>query len=270
MNVDILAQSPSVSPGPMMAFIDLENLCLSAREIDAKFDIGELLDELRRRAPLIATYAYGDFVGAWYEHYRRPLLQAGVQQVQLGRWSPKYQKNRADIRLAIDVTRTMIARPDVATFAIVSGDSDLSELAVLLREARRRVICAAYRHSAGEILRHLCDEFIDLTPQPDDAAQCPPRFDGAALLRSALWIASQEIGEAEVPAARLKPIIRKIEPTFDEKRLGYANFKAFLEAHGDVVRIVERASASGLPRAFVRLASDVAEPHLPRGLQEVA
>ena len=117
--------------GPQIAvFMDFENVATSAEANFGDFDVTAVMDLLRTRGRLLIKRAYGDWgastaiVGQCWRTasicFSRPV---GMQQ-----------KNRADVRLAIDAMETVFTRPTIDVYAVISGDSDFTELIHKLRD----------------------------------------------------------------------------------------------------------------------------------------
>ena len=106
--------------GPQIAvFIDFENVATSAEANFGDFDVTAVMDLLRSRGRLLIKRAYGDW--GRFHRYRRPMLENGIDLLQLYSVGIQ-QKNRADVRLAIDAMETVFTRPNIDVYAIVSGD----------------------------------------------------------------------------------------------------------------------------------------------------
>src|SRR5438128_2275137 len=140
-------------------FIDLENISLSATNHFGDFDLGLLLKAIRQRGRVTLKRAYGDW--SRLVRYRDALRENAVELVQL--YSYNYQqggKNRADIRLVIDVMENMFTLDYIDTIVIVSGDSDFSSLMSKAREYGKYTIGVGVQASTSDLLIKACDEYI--------------------------------------------------------------------------------------------------------------
>ncbi len=140
-------------------FIDFENISLSAAKQFGDFDLGLVLKAIQQRGRVTLKRAYGDWsrLGA----YRDAVRENAVELVQL--YSYSYQqggKNRADIRLVIDVMETLFTLDYIEKVVIVSGDSDFSSLMSKVREYAKHTIGVGVRASTSDMLIKACDEFI--------------------------------------------------------------------------------------------------------------
>jgi hypothetical protein len=187
------------------------------------------------------------------------------------------QKNRADVRLAIDALETVFTRPSIDVYAVISGDSDFTELIHKLRDHGKYTIGIGLRSATSDLLRRACDEFIfyetlviEEAVDISDELRLP---DARELLRRALSAAEQK-GELPIFAGRLKQIILSLDSSFSEANYGYQQFRAFLEAHPDLVALEEqglqlfvsmpKAAPSPQPVTPPPLAKPTAEPTAQR------
>jgi len=226
--------------GPQIAvFIDFENVATSAEANFGDFDVNAVMDLLRTRGRLLIKRAYGDW--GRFHRYRRPMMENGIDLFQLYSVGIQ-QKNRADVRLAIDAMETVFTRPNIDTYAILSGDSDFTELIHKLRDYGKYTVGIGLRSATSDLLRRACDEFVfyetlvteELSEIADELQLPDPRD----LLRRAVCAAEQK-GETPVFAGRLKQIMLGLDSSFNEANYGFPQFRAFLEAHKELIDIEE-------------------------------
>jgi uncharacterized protein (TIGR00288 family) len=221
-------------------FMDFENIATSAEATIGDFDVNAIMELLRTRGRLLIKRAYGDW--GRYQRYRRDMLESGIDLFQLYTVGVQ-QKNRADVRLAIDAMETVFTRPNIDLYAVVSGDSDFTELIHKLRDHGKYTIGIGLRAATSDLLRRACDEFIFyetlVSEELDDISDELRLPDARDLLRRALGVAEQK-GEVPVFAGRLKQIMLGIDPSFNEANYGFQQFRAFLDAHQDLVTIEEQ------------------------------
>src|SRR5262245_2851789 len=121
------------SAAKIAVFIDFENIAVSADNHFGEFDLGLLLKAIQQRGRVTLKRAYGDWSRLW--RYRDALRENAVERVQLYSYSHQQGgKNRADIRLAIDVMESLFTFDYIEAIVIVSGDSDFSSLMSKARE----------------------------------------------------------------------------------------------------------------------------------------
>jgi uncharacterized protein (TIGR00288 family) len=140
-------------------FIDFENISLSAANHFGEFDLGLLLKAIRQRGRITLRRAYGDW--SRLIKYRDALRENAVELVQLYSYNVQQGgKNRADIRLVIDVMECLFMLDYIDTIVIVSGDSDFSSLMSKAREYGKYTIGVGVQASTSDLLIKACDEFI--------------------------------------------------------------------------------------------------------------
>lgn len=219
--------------------IDYENVGLASLE--------SLLDQLSDVGRIIIKRAYADWSVA--RDARDRLLELGLEAVHHFH-SAKSGKNSSDVCLAIDAV-DLLYRSPVDTFVIVSADTDFVPLVSKLRASGKTVIGAGRRAVVSESLVKSCDRYIYLgeaipastspSPEPDAGRQV------IELVVRALE-ASTDV-QGQVPASKLHQTMRRIDPSFDYKALGYRTFTQFLEQ----VKEIELTRPGGPGDIAVRL-----------------
>lgn len=233
---------------------------------EARLNLDAIVDFASSFGIAAITRAYADWSMPVHASYATETLRRSVDLVQL--FPMTGTKNGADIRLAIDAIDDLARYPDLTHVVVVAGDSDYVALAQRAKRLGRRVIGIGVVRASGLYWRHACDEFryYSLLPgvrQADDdeppAIRVPsPVSDGedpAALLTQALELLGLRFEREWTPAGTLKNQLLRLNPSFDETALGYANFSAFLRAMSRVVDVQEGAAGYD-----VRLRASGAEP----------
>jgi len=153
-------RSPHTQDNQKIAvFIDFENISLSAANHFGEFDLGLLLKAIQQRGRITLRRAYGDW--SRLIKYRDALRENAVDLVQLYSYNVQQGgKNRADIRLVIDVMESLFMLDYIDTIVIVSGDSDFSSLMSKAREYGKYTIGVGVQASTSDLLIKACDEFI--------------------------------------------------------------------------------------------------------------
>jgi uncharacterized protein (TIGR00288 family) len=221
----------------LAVFIDFENVALWAERDFFDFEITPLMEYLQTRGPAVVKRAYGDW--SRFSRYREALMSNSLDLIQI--YSVRQGKNRADIRMAIEAFEISMTRPQINTFAIVSGDSDFGPLMTKLREYGKYTIGVGPRSLTPELLVRSCDEFIYLETilgEPADAQeQTGPERDLARSLLSKALQAHGQRGELPILATRLKQTMLLMDPAFNEANFGYAQYKNWLEDQTDLARL---------------------------------
>ena len=148
----------------------------------------------------------------------------------------------------------------IDTFIIASSDSDFFPLVNRLRSSGKTVIIAGRSAATSDVLINSCDRFIALDagtpvlPNEDEDAERQPTEkppsavsddqasaehgkgrSPAKLLRLAMDASMDEQGN--VKGGGLYDTMRRIDPSFDFKKLGYSTFTRFLESRHNVVKV---------------------------------
>ena len=108
---------------------------------------------------------------------------------------------------------------------------------------------SAYEAATNRHWAHSCHEFRyydrlvaeeepPLAKEPNEAepsAPAPP--DAVDLIRRAIGRLAANKGEPWVLKATIRPMVQRLDPTFDEKTYGAATFSALLKKHEDVLEV---------------------------------
>lgn len=230
--------SPFPNGNQVAVFIDFENIALWAAQNDFNFQLTRLMEYLKSRGSVVIQRAYGDF-GRLYK-YHSELMENSIDMIHS--YGIRAGKNRADIRMAIDALETVINRPQIHMFVIVSGDSDFGPLVSKLREYGRYTLGIGPRKITHDLLVKSCDEFVyletvmgEMTPEDEDEQM--DRVTARILLRKALQAHGQR-GDIPVLASKLKQTMLSINPAFNEANFGYPQFKNWLEDNNDLIKLL--------------------------------
>ncbi|NOT62587.1 MAG: NYN domain-containing protein, partial [Acidobacteria bacterium] len=140
-------------------FIDFENIAFSADNHFGDFDLGLLLRAIQQKGRITLKRAYGDW--SRLSKHRDAVRENAMELVQLYAYNqPQGGKNRADIRLVIDVMESLFTLTHIDTIVIVSGDSDFSSLMTKAREYGKHTIGLGVKAATSDLLLKACDEFI--------------------------------------------------------------------------------------------------------------
>jgi uncharacterized LabA/DUF88 family protein len=241
----------------------------------ATVDVGAIIDFASSFGTLVLTRAYADWSADVNAGYHGQLVARAVDLVQLFP-AAAYGKNGADIRLAVDAIEDMFRLPDLTHVVIVGGDSDYIALAQRCKRLGRYVVGVGVAGASSRSLAAACDEFVtyDALPgiptveaQPtepkkrgrrpsapesdDEPAPADPQAAATGLLERALRI-GQEKDDAEwLHNSAVKAQMKRMDPSFSEKALGFKSFSDFLRSRSDIVDLDETSTTR-----MVRLHSD--------------
>lgn len=224
----------------------------------ATVDLGAILDFASSFGTLVLTRAYADWSADLNAGYREQLVGRAVDLVQLFP-AAAYGKNGADIRLAVDTVEDMFRLPDLTHVVIVAGDSDYIPLAQRCKRLGRYVVGIGVAGSSSRMLAAACDEFVvydalpgipTFAPEPEPKQQRrtrkkeepDPQAQATALLTRALQIGLEKDDVEWLHNSAVKGQMKRMDPSFSEKSLGFKSFSDFLRSRSDVVELDESST----------------------------
>jgi uncharacterized LabA/DUF88 family protein len=230
----------------------------------ATVDVGAIIDFASSFGTLVLTKAYADWSADVNAEYRGQLVGRAVDLVQLFP-AAAYAKNGADIRLAVDAVEDMFRLPDLTHVVIVAGDSDYIALAQRCKRLGRYVVGIGITGSISRSLTAACDDFVTYDALPGVPATAPdaapkrrtrrtkaesdeepeaPDAQAAAtgLLERALRIGHEKDDADWLHNSAVKAQMKRMDPSFSEKSLGFRSFSDFLRSRSDVAELDESST----------------------------
>jgi uncharacterized LabA/DUF88 family protein len=230
----------------------------------ATVDVGAIIDFASSFGTLVLTKAYADWSADVNAEYRGQLVGRAVDLVQLFP-AAAYAKNGADIRLAVDAVEDMFRLPDLTHVVIVAGDSDYIALAQRCKRLGRYVVGIGITGSISRSLTAACDDFVTYDALPgvptvaptappkkatkrtkatesDEAEQPDPQAAATGLLERALRIGHEKDDADWLHNSAVKAQMKRMDPSFSEKSLGFRSFSDFLRSRSDVVDLDESST----------------------------
>jgi hypothetical protein len=205
------------------------------RPQDAIVEIDPVVDFAAGFGPVVINRAYANW--QWLGKYRSALQGQAIDLVQMFPLSGS--KNGADIRLALDVIEDLHQHEHITHVVVVSGDSDFVSLAQRCRKLGRQFI-AVGMPKTNALFKAACDEFkyyaaivntLTKTQAAADNAHPVQDLDQAAdLFGRALRRLAVGADEPWVLKAAVRPMLVRLDPTFDEANYGYPNLNALISA----------------------------------------
>jgi hypothetical protein len=251
----------------------------------ARVDFGAILDYASSFGTVALSRAYADWSVPANAAYKRQLVDRAIDLTQL--FPASSTKNGADIRLAVDVIDDMFRLPDITHVVIVAGDSDYIPLAQRCKRLGRVVIGIGVTGSTSPALVAALDEFesydelqrdnppVTSTPEPAAAATgddtslpvaLTPATASRLLVRALDLARGKQDDDEWLNASTVKSQIKRLNPSFNEKSIGFRSFMDFVRANDKQVEIREAGQ-----QRFMRLrettpqdAADTAEKKPPR------
>ena len=238
----------------------------------ATVDLAAIIDFASSFGTLVLTRAYADWSDDVNAGYRTQLVGRAVDLVQLFP-AAAYGKNGADIRLAVDAVEDMFRLPDLTHVVIVGGDSDYIALAQRCKRLGRYVVGIGVAGATSKSLTAACDEFVsyDALPGVPSAAPAPapkkrskpkssesddepgadPQAAATGLLERALRMGLEKDDAEWLHNSAVKAQMKRMDPSFSEKSLGFRSFSDFLRSRSSLVDLDESTTTR-----MVRLHAD--------------
>lgn len=225
--------------------MDFENLVI-AFEGKSGYEAGSLrleplIDFLEENfGNVIFRRAYADWAKRKFNTYERQLQDMGVEMIHVSRRTRHSKKNGADILLTADAVESLLLRPFITDFAVVSGDSDIGPLVTKLKAHGKTVIVVGPdKKSTAMHVIELADRFkyyTDIvTPAPSTRRdQSRDRGERKPMTKSpeqAVMKLLREAGEP-VESALLKRDLLALPgfSDFNEKAIGFKTWTSFLKS----------------------------------------
>ena len=234
----------------------------SAKLSRARVDVGAVLDFASSFGTVVLTRAYADWSADVNAEYSGQLVARAVDLVQLFP-AAAYGKNAADIRLAVDAVEDMFRLPDLTHVVIVAGDSDYIPLAQRCKRLGRYVVGIGVAGSSSKSLAAACDEFVIYDAMPGVPVYEPPgepekpaakrtksaepeapdaQTAATALLARALQIGLEKDDVEWLHNSTVKAQMKRMDPSYSEKALGFKSFSDFLRSRSDLVELDESST----------------------------
>src|SRR6267142_2357428 len=185
--------------------IDFDNVTMGIRS-DLQSELKRLLQSEIIRGKVAVQRAYADW--RRYPQYIVPLSESSIDLI----FAPAHGANKK-----------------IATFILLSGDSDFSSLVLKLKEYGKYIIGVGIRESSSDLLIQNCDEYYsynELAGFTKESDVTHVRRDPWELVVEAVkqMTAHNDVMRSD----RLKQVMQEIDPNFDEKDAGFSRFSKFV------------------------------------------
>jgi hypothetical protein len=260
----------------------VEKIDPASAESRATVDVGAILDYATSFGSVVISRAFADWSAPANSVYSRQLVNRAVDLTQMFPTTGSYQKNGADIRLAVDVVEDMFRLPDITHVVIVAGDSDFIPLAQSCKRLGRYVVGIGVAGASSKSLAAACDEFkfygelpgvvpagtpptpaveseaepVETTrasarraSKPQEASEPEPvdrKLSATELLVRALRVGQATSDDEWLHSGGVKSQMMRMDPTFSEKALGFKSFSDFVKSRESQVEIAKGAPAGRL------------------------
>jgi uncharacterized LabA/DUF88 family protein len=218
-------EPPAHAPNAAL-LIDFDNVTMGIRS-DLQTELKRLLQSEIIRGKVAVQRAYADW--RRYPQYIVPLSESSIDLI----FAPAYgssKKNATDIRLSIDALELVFTRPEIGTFILLSGDSDFSSLVLKLKEYGKYVIGVGIRESSSDLLIQNCDEYFSY----NELAGLTKESDVEHVRRDPWELVVEAVKQMTahndvMRSDRLKQVMQEIDPSFDEKDVGFSRFSKYVQ-----------------------------------------
>ncbi len=208
-------------------------------------DIDAIMEYINTLGNININKAYANW--GFFFPYNFDLQNHAIDLVQL---FPRgaHGKNGADIRMAIDIIEDLGQNTHIGVVVAIGGDSDYISIAQKVRQKGKRIVGIGVKEATNQYWIRTCNEFkfyasliikaSSPTVQPLVENFHTESLDEAKelLCRAVAALSSNIVGGPVVKAA-VKPMMTRLDSSFDEANYGYRSFTSFLEACGDVVSV---------------------------------
>ena len=191
-------------------FVDLENCGAKVPTLNS------ILEKVKIRGDILLGKVYG--YTDRFSDLKELLLSNTFTVVPSLRYGIA-QKNNADIQLVVDALEVAFTNPLIDSFCIVSGDSDYTPLVGRLKSMGKFVLGISRSEAASTVFINACNEFQFLEGVSGrTVAPAAPKKHRA----------STEEAADEAELNKLKGILLRLRPDFNEKSYGCSSFGKLL------------------------------------------
>jgi uncharacterized LabA/DUF88 family protein len=208
-------------------------------------DVEALMEFAASLGAVAINRAYGNW--QWFSKYREVLLHNAVELIQL--FPPGASaKNGADIKLCLDATEDIIRFPHISTILIVGGDSDFLPVAQKIKAAGKMLVGVGCESTTNRHWAHSCHEFryyetliLEEAPiqnqLPENQVTVNAVPDAVDLIRRAIARLAANKGDPWVLKATIRPMVKRLDSTFDERTYGVSTFSDLLKQYSAIFEL---------------------------------
>ena len=209
-----------------------------SKQQESLVDVQALYDFATTYGNVAINKAYCNW--QWFAKYRHSLLKCAVELIQI--FPPGASaKNGADIKLSLDAIEDVLRFPHISSIIVVGGDSDFIPLAQKIKAAGKELIGIGCKSSTNQHWANSCSDFKyydalvvdspsdeDPKDQSDDADTIQIK-DPVELLSKAIKQITKRTGDEWVVKAGIRPVVKRLDPTFDESNYECRTFSDLLK-----------------------------------------
>lgn len=215
--------------------------------------VAHILAEVAKFGTITVRRIYGDWTTPQMSCWKSHLLVHAVQPIQQFRFTRG--KNATDSSLIIDAM-DLLHSGTVDGFCVASSDSDFTRLATRIREQGLFVMGVGLQHTPRSFV-NACEVFVyaeNLGPeevvQNERVEKVPEPKDWTELISESIGATADDSGLANL--AEVGSYVRKLDPAFDQQRLGFKQLSALLESRPDLFEVLKPEDPSESTGMFAR------------------
>jgi hypothetical protein len=242
---------------------------------DVVVDIARVVEYAATLGRVVVHRAYANW--QYFSKYKDDLQSHAIDTVQL--FPLTGAKNGADIRLALDAAEDLRGHRHITHVIVVASDSDYTALAQQCRTYGRQFIGVGTARTARGYTS-ACDEFRRYHEIPASApgagqpvrpvvslpaVHIVPARDGTATLEDVAGLVvaavrrlAADSAEPWALKAAVRPMVKRLDPAFEESAFGFATFSDLVAALGGWI-----AERSGRFDHELAVRADLPAPGLP-------
>ena len=204
-------------------------------------NINSMMDYISGLGEININKAYANW--SFFHSYSFNLQNHSIDLIQMFPRG-KHGKNGADIRLAIDILEDCMLKKHIDCIVLISGDSDYISIAQKIRQNGKKIVGIGIQETTNQFWIKACNEFKFYSSVVKDNeiinADKSEEFDindAKILLKKSLNMLFAETGNNFTYRVKIKPIMLRLDPSFDETNHGVSNFTDFLYKCNDIVKL---------------------------------
>ena len=176
----------------------------------------------------------------WFATYRHSLLKCAVELIQI--FPPGASaKNGADIKLSLDAIEDVLRFPHIDAIIVIGDDSDFIPLAQKIKAAGKELIGVGCKSSTNQHWANSCSDFkyyesfVDESQNEETVEEAESDVikikDPVGLLSKAIKQIAKKTGDEWVVKASIRPVVKRLDPTFDESNYECKTFAELLKKY---------------------------------------
>jgi uncharacterized LabA/DUF88 family protein len=207
----------------------------------AIMDVDSIMEFITSIGIVNINRAYANWT--YFYSYNEVLQNHSIDLIQL---FPRTRagKNGSDIRMSIDIIEDLVQSSHIDTVVLIGGDSDYIAVSQKVRQMGKQIIGIGLQETTSPFFVRSCNEFkfyasllVRSSAQQAELTEESVEDLGEAkdLLRKAITTLAENSGSPKVVKAAIKPMLIRLEPTFDEGNYGFSTFTGLMDACSDII-----------------------------------